>query len=118
MTVQSYEEYRAQMPEMNKGAVKRTLDLLQGKWTIKVIYQLSYQGQMRFGDLQRSLAPITNTMLTTTLRELEERGLVQRIQYNEVPPRVEYFLTDAGKMLYPVFSELEKWGREYLPACE
>lgn len=67
-----------------------------------------------FGELKKALPRITNTMLTNTLRDLEEVGIVHREQFNEIPPHVEYSLTEKGKMLLPVFTELAKWGEAYL----
>ncbi|WP_330601665.1 winged helix-turn-helix transcriptional regulator [Butyrivibrio sp.] len=65
---------------------------------------------MRFGQLKKDLPGITNTMLTKSLRELEDDGLVTRIQFNEVPPHVEYSLSDMGKDLFPVFYSIMNWG--------
>ena len=69
---------------------------------------------MRYNELKRSVRGITNMMLTKCLRELEDYGLVIRRQYNEVPPRVEYSLTERGKKLLPALAELYAWGREQL----
>lgn len=68
---------------------------------------------IRFGELKKELSGITNTMLTNTLRELIKDGLVQRIQYNEMPLRVEYSFTPKGKDLMPVFYEMMNWGFKY-----
>lgn len=94
--------------------VRRTLDLMQGKWTLYVIFELSKADILRFGALKKKLPGITNTMLTSTLRFLEEHGLVTRVQYNEIPPCVEYSLSEAGKALYPIFVEMGNWGSKYL----
>ena len=69
---------------------------------------------IRFGELKKELGGITNTMLTSSLRELEQDGLVNRMQFNEIPPHVEYSLSDKGKDLLPVFYEMTKWGFKYL----
>lgn len=70
--------------------------------------------QLRFGQLKKNLAGITNTMLSATLKALEERGIVERVQYNEVPSRVEYSLTEAGKAMLHIYYEMAKWGSTYL----
>ena len=93
--------------------VRRTLELLSGKWRTYVIYELCKQPSLRFGELRRAIPRITNTMLTATLRDLEEIGIVRREQFNEIPPHVEYSLTQKGKDLLPVFTELAKWGEKY-----
>ena len=94
--------------------VRKTLALLQGKWTLYVIFELSKVETIRFGELKKKLPGITNTMLTSTLRSLEEHKLVLRVQYNEIPPHVEYSLSEAGKELYTVFVEMGRWGSKYL----
>ena len=68
----------------------------------------------RFGELKKAVPRITNTMLTTTLRDLESLEIVHREQFNEIPPHVEYSLTEKGRGLLPVFVELAKWGEAYL----
>lgn len=94
--------------------VRRTLELLSGKWRTHIIYELCKKPSCRFGELKKAVPRITNTMLTTTLRDLEKLGIVNRKQFNEVPPHVEYSLTDKGKELLPVFFEIAKWGEKNL----
>lgn len=94
--------------------VHRTLELLSGKWRTHIIYELCKHPSMRFGELKKAYPRITNTMLTHTLRDLEGLGIICREQFNEIPPRVEYSLTEKGKALLPVFLELSKWGEENL----
>lgn len=94
--------------------VRRTLELLSGKWRTHIIYELCKNETMRFGELKKAYPHITNTMLTNTLRDLVELGIVHREQYNEIPPHVEYSLTKKGKELLPVFFELAKWGENNL----
>ena len=94
--------------------MRRTLELLSGKWRTHIIYELCKRPARRFGELKKAIPRITNTMLTATLRELENAGLVRREQFNEIPPHVEYSLTEKGKALLPVFFELAKWGEAYL----
>lgn len=94
--------------------VRRTLEMLSGKWRTHILYALCKQPCCRFGELKKTIPHITNTMLTATLRDLERLGLVSRAQFNEIPPRVEYSLTEKGRALLPVFTELYKWGEKYL----
>ena len=83
--------------------------MLQGKWKAQICYALCIQDVVRFGMLKRELPGITNTMLTTSLRELERDGLVFRKQYNEVPPHVEYSFTEMGRDLMPIFYQIMLW---------
>ena len=90
--------------------VTRAVGVLDGKWTILVVRDL-LGGTKRFSDLRRSLAGVSPKTLTDRLRALERHGLVNRRIYAEVPPRVEYSLTEAGKTLEPVLAALSDWGR-------
>lgn len=86
--------------------------VISGKWNMVIIYFLS-QGTMRFGELHRKLPDLTQAILTKQLRCLEDFGLVHREIYKEVPPKVEYSLTEIGIKFLPVITELEKWAVEY-----
>lgn len=118
MTTNSYEEYQKMINSIQFGAhkcpLRACLDALQGKWSLRILFELSKCDTMRFGELKKQVGIITNTMLTNTLRNLEENKLITRIQYNEIPPHVEYALSDAGKALYPVFLDLVRWEQTYL----
>lgn len=94
--------------------VHKTLELLSGKWRTHIIYELCKCGTMRFGELKKAYPQITNTMLTHTLRDLEKIGIIERKQFNEIPPHVEYSLTEKGRELLPVFFEMYKWGEKNL----
>lgn len=94
--------------------VHRTLELLSGKWRTHIIYELCKHPSLRFGELKKAYPHITNTMLTNTLRDLERFGILHREQFNEIPPHVEYSLTEKGKALLPIFFEISKWGEENL----
>lgn len=87
--------------------------LLSGKWSILIIHYLS-EGVLRFGELQRRMEGITQATLTKQLRILEERGLIHREVYPEVPPKVEYSLTDIGREFIPVLDQFEIWGEKYI----
>ena len=98
-----------------KKAVTPVVQMLQGKWKLQILYELCIKCPMRFGELKKVLKPITNTALTNALKELEADELVQRIQYNEMPLRVEYSLTEKGRDLLPVFYAISQWGMKYIP---
>lgn len=94
--------------------MRKSFELISGKWRTHIIYELCKHPSCRFGELKKELPQITNTMLTSTLRDLEHYGIVRREQFNETPPHVEYSLTDKGKAMLPVFYKLAKWGENYL----
>jgi len=89
--------------------IKVALKVLSGKWTLMILCQLSKR-VARFNELKRTIPGITQHMLTTSLRELEANGLVQRTIFAEVPPRVEYRMTQHGRSLKPVIEALANWG--------
>jgi len=94
--------------------VRRALELLNGKWRTHVLFELCRHPTLRFGEIKKAIPYITNTMLTSTLRDLEKLGIVDRQQFNEIPPHVEYSLSESGKALLPIFYEIAKWGEEHL----
>lgn len=91
---------------------ERTLDFLSGKWRPMVIYWLA-GGPLRFNELQRRLGAVTHRTLSKTLKEMEADGLVKRTDYGEIPPRVDYALTDKGRALQPVLEAMEEWARSH-----
>lgn len=99
--------------ENGQCPVTPVLLMLQGKWKNQVLYELCMYDTVRFGQLKKSLSGITNTMLTSVLRELENDGLITRKQFNEIPPHVEYSFTQKGKDLLPIFYAMLNWGFEY-----
>ena len=86
--------------------------IVRGKWTMVVVWYLS-QGTLRFGELSKRLPMVTQANLTKELRNLESYGLVHREVYREVPPKVEYSLTDAGRAFLPVIEAVEQFARKY-----
>ncbi|WP_043203985.1 winged helix-turn-helix transcriptional regulator [Paraburkholderia acidipaludis] len=88
------------------------IDAVVGKWKIEILCTL-LDGALRFGDLKRALPGVTQHMLTAQLRDLEANGLLTRTAYGEVPPRVEYALTEASVALLPVFRSLHDWADRY-----
>ena len=95
--------------------VCRTADVISGKWTLLVIRDLS-DGSSRFCELERSLEGISPRTLSLRLRALEEQGVVERHTYPEVPPRVEYALTEKGRALVPLIEDMRRYGKKWLPA--
>lgn len=98
-------------------SMELTLDLIGGKWKSLILWYLG-ENIIRFSELKRALPRITPKMLTQQLRELEESGLVNRVIYTQVPPKVEYSLTAAGKSLLPILATLCQWGLNYVNAVE
>ena len=92
-----------------------TAEIVCGKWTILIIRDLA-AGRSRFCQLEKSLEGISPRTLSLRLRELEEHGIVERRTYPEVPPRVEYELTDKGRALLPLLEDMRRFGREWLGA--
>ena len=90
--------------------LKRVIDTVGGKWKIMILCVIDRNEIVRYGELRRSIHGITNTMLANSLKELEADGLVERKQYDEMPVRVEYNLTEKTKTLIPILLELKKWG--------
>lgn len=86
-------------------------DLIKGKWKAVILCHLS-QGSKRFLELQRITHGVSQKILTERLRELEEDGLIRRIVYSEIPPKVEYILTTKGEELFPALDLIEKWSRK------
>ncbi|HEY3021263.1 MAG TPA: helix-turn-helix domain-containing protein [Solirubrobacteraceae bacterium] len=93
--------------------VCRTADVVCGKWTLLLVRDLS-EGRSRFCELERSLAGISPRTLSLRLRALEEEGIVERHTYAEVPPRVEYQLTEKGRDLLPIIESMRKYGTRWL----
>ena len=88
--------------------------VLGGKWKILILWYVAFYKVQRVGQLMRRLDGITQSSLTKQLRELEADGFLSRHDYQEVPPRVEYNLTDLGKSFLPVFEHMKQWGEEHL----
>ena len=88
--------------------------ILGGKWKIEILYYIAFQKVHRFGELRRHIGDITESSLTKQLRELEADGFISRYDYKEVPPRVEYSLTDLGQSFMPVLEYMKQWGEENL----
>jgi DNA-binding HxlR family transcriptional regulator len=93
--------------------VELSLQVIGGKWKPLILYRLGQAERLRFSELKRRIPSITQKMLTQQLRELEADRVVERTVYPQVPPRVEYNLTDLGRTVMPVMDALCAWGREF-----
>ena len=92
--------------------LKKILGIIGGKWKILILCYIDAKGIGRFGEMKRTIYGITNTMLSSSLKEMETDGLIERHLYDEMPVRVEYTLTERAKTLIPILLELKRWGEE------
>lgn len=98
--------------ELPACPVETTLMLISDRWKVLIIRDLM-EGTKRFGELKRSVGGISQKVLTANLRAMEEDGLLTRTVYAEVPPRVEYTLTETGYSLKPILDSMVEWGTQY-----
>ena len=98
-----------QSVEINECPVTFTMSKIGGKWKPIILFVIS-KGGNRFGVLQRGIEGLSKQMLTKQLRELEADGILERKIYAEIPPRVEYYVTDLGKSLFPIIESMRNWG--------
>ncbi|MET8692142.1 winged helix-turn-helix transcriptional regulator [Streptomyces bauhiniae] len=98
--------------------VSPVLDIVFSRWTTPILWCLNEFGRQRFVVLQRNIASITPKVLTQRLRQLERDGLVVRTYHPEVPPRVEYEISELGRSLAPIFARLAEWSAENLPKVD
>ena len=98
--------------ELPACPVETTLMLISDKWKVLILRDLM-PGTRRFGELKKSIGTVSQKVLTAQLRDMEAKGLVTRRVYAEVPPRVEYSLTDLGRSLEPILDAMWSWGEEY-----
>lgn len=98
---------------INMEPFNYALGLISGKWKMHILFWLSEVGTMRYGEIRRALGTITHKMLSERLKELEADGLIIRQEYAQVPPKVEYRLTQDGKDLIPILKLICDWGRAH-----
>ena len=103
---------KAAKKELPACPVETTLTLIGDKWKVLILRDLM-PGTKRFGELKKSIGNVSQKVLTAQLRDMEENGLLTRTVYAEVPPRVEYSLTDLGKSLKPILDAMWNWGEEF-----
>ncbi len=92
--------------------IRHLMGIFSGKWKLPIVCILSGETPLRYSAIKRKLGDITNVMLAQSLKELEAAGVIHREQYNEVPPRVEYNLTEKGKNILPILAQLAGWAVE------
>jgi DNA-binding HxlR family transcriptional regulator len=92
-----------------------TLSVVDGKWKLKIIYLLTCMGTVRYGALKKNIAGITHKMLSSQLKELESENIVLRNEYPQVPPKVEYSLTEKGESLRSLITFMCDWGKKHSP---
>lgn len=95
-----------------KCPISYTLNIVGGRWKWLIIYKINQGKVLRYGELKKSLPSITHKMLSQYLKELEKENLIIRIEYPQVPPRVEYSLTTKGKSILPILELMSVWGKE------
>ena len=117
-----YVEHRVDTPPARASLpacpVETCVQLIGSKWRLLIMRDLLMNGTMRFKELQRSVGSVSQKVLTANLREMEAAGLVVRRVYPEVPPRVEYSLTETGQSLKPVIDAMWVWGEAYQAAAK
>lgn len=114
-TVEDYIHFMRIHAEITTCPIRHTLNVVGGKWKMFIVLQLFGTERMRFGQLSRGVEGITNTMLSNCLRELERDGIIKREQFNEIPPHVEYSLTETGRTLSSVLLAMANWGLAHSP---
>ena len=92
--------------------VEYTLEAIGGKWKPLILWSLVQDKVKRYGEIKKSIDGITHKMLSQQLKDLESKGLVHREQYNQIPPKVEYWLTEKGQTLVPILKAMCQWGSE------
>ena len=101
------------LEELPACPVETTLSIIRSKWQVLILRDLLMNGTMRFKELQRSIGKVSQKVLTDNLRAMEDFGIVHREVFAEVPPRVEYSLTEPGRTLQPVLDAMWAWGEGY-----
>ncbi|MFZ0370976.1 MAG: helix-turn-helix domain-containing protein [Halobacillus sp.] len=96
-----------------KCSIEYTLKKIGGKWKTVILWHLNVDGTLRYNALRRLLPGVSHKVLSQQLKELEEDGFIHRVQYNSIPPKVEYSITAFGKTLMPILEEMHLWGTEH-----
>lgn len=101
--------YKPKLEKDIRCPLEYGLDIFGGKWKSRIICVLNFKGTVRYSQLRKDLANITDAVLSASLKELIKDGIIRRKQYDEIPPRVEYSLTDLGKSVLPIFQSICRW---------
>ncbi|MEU9123625.1 helix-turn-helix domain-containing protein [Streptomyces sp. NPDC048506] len=102
-------------PAQQACPINPVVELVFSRWTTPILWTLEHHGRSRFNELQRLLPTITPKVLTQRLRQLERDGLITRTYHAEIPPRVEYAISELGRTLVPVFDAIANWSDAHLP---
>jgi len=105
---------KKKISEITSCPIRNTVELIGGKWTFSIIYILMTEGTKRFKELEKRIEGINTRMLVKELKTLEQNGIIIRKVYSEVPPKVEYSLSEKGFALKNILEELKAWGKQYL----
>ncbi|WP_455539703.1 winged helix-turn-helix transcriptional regulator [Terrisporobacter sp.] len=103
-------EYKGTVVDNQDTSFGYTLSIINGKWKLLIIFYLSKHGTVRYNELQRMIGKITYKTLSSTLKEMESDGLIHREEYPQIPPKVEYSLTEKGQTLCPIIQSMCQWG--------
>ncbi|WP_019849982.1 helix-turn-helix domain-containing protein [Desulfitobacterium sp. PCE1] len=98
--------------------IEYTMNLIAGKWKLVILWHLSQEKVMRYGEIKKSLNNITHKMLSQQLKELEADGFIHRKAYSQIPPKVEYSLTSLGESFFPILESISKWGKHHFKENE
>ncbi len=105
--------YQPKLPKDLRCPLEHALEFVGGRWNSRILCLLFSAGSMRYGEIKKNLTGITDTVLAATLKEMIANELVQRRQFAEIPPRVEYTLTDKGQELVPFLRQICRWASQY-----
>lgn len=109
----SMEKFEKRIMSLTDTPFGYTLSMIGGKWRLVILYWLVEYEAIRFNELQRKIGTITYKTLSTELKEMETDGLIIRKEYPQIPPKVEYSLSDKGRSLYPIMESMCQWGMEH-----
>jgi len=96
-----------------KCSIEYTLKKIGGKWKTVILWHLGTDGTLRYNELRKLLPGVAHKVLSQQLKELEEDGFINRTQYDTIPPKVEYSMTDLGMTLMPILKQMHAWGKEH-----
>lgn len=109
------EEVRAAQKGTDLPPFAYAISLVEGKWKMHILFWLWQEEVLRYSELKRALGTVTHKMLSSQLKELEQDGLIERKEYPQVPPKVEYRLSETGRSLMPVLQAFCHWGHSHMP---
>ena len=110
--MKSEKENKCTVEDYGFGNIEKLLTMIGGKWKIQIIYHLSGNPKIRYGQLKRKIPEVSHKILSAQLKDLEKDRLISRIEHNELVPRVEYLLTELGRSLLPVYEVFGNWCEE------